>query len=318
MKILRYSILLLIILAFFSQPCPGEFFSTVYGKVIDEETGIGIKGVGVRVCLFFKHFGETRTDDQGKFVINNIPPGKYGIVFWPPKPYAWGDIDYSKFQKDPFVPKGMQTIHVEKGKNLYVLKKCKIGGVLELRTFEKGTNIPIKGVKVIIREIQTGLTAHNNRTNSEGFYRLERLPAKKIEFVLHKEGLWWKHIKDVEIQYNQTTTVDVPYDMTSLNRINGKITCQQSGEPLKDILISIGSLDTRGWERCYTDENGNFSMLDMEPGRYELTVFGFRETNGQKEEVDIDKTVFLFKDKPLTVNFVLDCNWNFRIRGDEI
>jgi len=318
MKILMYSILLLTILAFFSQPCSGEFFSTVYGKVIDEETGIGIKGVTVRIALVAKKIGQSITDDQGKFVINNIPTGKYGIVFWPPKPYAWDDIDYSKFQKNPFVPKGMQTIHVEKGKNLYVLKKCKIGGVLELKTFEKGTNIPIEGVKILIREIQTGLTARNNRTNSEGFYRLERLPAKKIEFVLHKEGLWWRHIKDIEIQYNQTTTVDVPYDMTSLNRISGKITCQQSGEPLKDILISIGSLDTRGWERCYTDENGNFSMLDMEPGRYELTVFGFRETNGQKEEVDIDKNVFLFKDQPLTVNFVLDCNWNYRIRGDEI
>jgi hypothetical protein len=44
MKILRYSILLLTILAFFNQPCSGEFYSTVYGKVIDEETGIGIKG----------------------------------------------------------------------------------------------------------------------------------------------------------------------------------------------------------------------------------------------------------------------------------
>lgn len=52
MKILKYSILLLTILVFFSQPCPGEMHSTVYGKVIDEETGIGIKGVGVRIGLF--------------------------------------------------------------------------------------------------------------------------------------------------------------------------------------------------------------------------------------------------------------------------
>jgi hypothetical protein len=319
MKILKYSILLLTILAFFSRPCSGEFYSTVYGKVIDEETGIGIKGVGVRVCLFFKHFGETRTDDQGKFVINNIPPGKYGIDFWPPEPYAWDDVDFTKFIKDPFVPKGMQIINVEKGKNLYVIKKCKIGGILLVRTFEKGTNIPIKGVDVSKIGVNLGITGGRPTvTDSDGLYRLGRLPAGTIELVLHKEGLWWKHIKDIEIQYNQTTTVDVPYDIASLNRISGKITCQQSGEPLKDILISIGSLDTRGWERCYTDENGNFSMLDMETGKYELTVFSFRETNGQKEEVDIDKTVFLFKDQPLTVNFVLDCNWNFRIRGDEI
>jgi hypothetical protein len=318
MKILKYSILLLTILAFFSRPCSGEFYSTVYGKVIDEETGIGIKGVTVRIALVAKKIGQSITDDQGKFVINNIPTGRYGIVFWPPKPYAWDDIDYSKFQKDPFVPKGMQTINVEKGKNLYVLKKCKIGGVLELRTFEKGTNIPIEGVKVLIMEIQTGLTARNNRTNSEGLYRLERLPAKKIEFVLHKEGLWWKHIKDVEIQYNQTTTVDVPYDMTSLNRISGKITCQQSGEPLKDILISIASLDTRGWEYSYTDESGMFSMLDMKPGRYRLTVFGNQEIEGKMEKIKIKKFVTLFKDHPLTVNFVLDCNLDYDKRGDEI
>jgi hypothetical protein len=318
MKILKYSILLLIILAFFNQPCPGEFYSTVYGKVIDEETGIGIKGVGVRVCLFFKHFGETRTDDQGKFVINNIPPGNYGIVFWPPGPYAWDDIDYSKFQKDPFVPKGMQTISVEKGKNLYVLKKCKIGGVLELRTFEKGTNIPIVGVEVFIGKIQTGLTEYNYSTDSKGLYILGRLPEGKIEIELSKEGLWWRNISDVEINYNHTTSVNVPYDLTSLTRITGKVTCQQSGEPLKDILISICSLDTRGCEYSYTDDNGNFSMLDMEPGRYELTIFYNQEIDGKNEKIQINKKVTLFKEHPLNVDFVLDCNLEYDKRGDEV
>jgi len=212
----------------------------------------------------------------------------------------------------------MQTIHVEKGKNLYVLKKCKIGGVLELRTFEKGTNIPIEGVDVFIGKIQTGLTAYNDRTDNKGYYSLGRLPAVKIEIELSKEGLWWKNISDVEINYNQTTTVDVPYDLTSLTRINGKVTCQQSGEPLKDILISICSLDTRGCEYSYTDDGGKFSMLDMEPGRYELTIFCNQEIEGKIEKTQINKRVTILKGQPLNVDFALDCNLDYDKRGDEI
>lgn len=106
MKILRYSILLLTILAFFSRPCPGEFYSTIYGKVIDEETGVGIKGVDV---------------------------------------------------------------------------------------FKIGVNLGITGSRPTV-------------TDSDGLYRLGRLPAGRIEIELSKEGLWWRHITGIEINYNQIKT----------------------------------------------------------------------------------------------------------------
>jgi hypothetical protein len=61
-----------------------------------------------------------------------------------------------------------------------------------------------------------------------------------------------------------------------------------------------------------------FSMLDMEPGRYRLTVFGNKEIEGKMEKIKIKKFVILFKDHPSTVNFVLDCNLDYDKRGDEI
>lgn len=284
----------------------------VTGKVIDEETGDGIKGIKIIIFHKFSSKVDTITDEDGFFRIGYLSNGIYGIDFRPPKPYAWENINYSSL--DQFAAKGMQTFKID-GKSVFILKKCKIGGILELRAFEKDTNKPIEGIKVFSKDLNLALQSLTvNSTNSQGIYSLERLAEGKCDIYLQKDGLFMKHLKDIEIKSKQTTTVEVPYNLASKAKIIGRVICRQTNEPIKDIFVNIsGRNGIQGSAKCYTDNNGHFAVADMVVGKYELFIFYI---NDKDERKWISKTVFVNKDRPVNVNFSLDCNLNYEKKGD--
>jgi hypothetical protein len=74
-------------------PVYSELTGTVTGKVMDEETGKGIKGVLVVLQRIRRYPGYwINTDNDGSFTIFDVEEGIYKISFCPPSPYAWAKV----------------------------------------------------------------------------------------------------------------------------------------------------------------------------------------------------------------------------------
>jgi len=276
-----------------------EIKSTVHGKVIDGETGQPV--VGVEICLV--HFKAwAKTDKNGKFIIYEVPYGQEEIAFFPPSPYAYEKVENAA-----------QPIMIEKGKNLYILKKLKYGGAIEMEMFDPGTNSPVAGVEVNLKEIaldrQTLIS--DSYSDSNGKFTLDRLSAGEYTVILQKDGYGMKILPGIEIQAKKTTSFKVLFDSTSKARVTGRVICQETNVPLKDVLLSIHRIDRYGWAYAYTLEDGWYSMFDMEPGLYKITIFGLKEENGKKEEFRIIKKAYISKDYPAVVNFTVDCTFEY-------
>ncbi|UCH96754.1 MAG: carboxypeptidase regulatory-like domain-containing protein, partial [Candidatus Aminicenantes bacterium] len=282
-----------------------EVKSSVYGKVIDGETGEPVEGV--EVCLV-RLKAWAKTDKNGKFIIYEVPYGQEKISFFPPSPYAYEKIENSG-----------QPIMIEKGKNLYILKKLKYGGVIEMEMFDPGTNSPVPGVSVNIKEIALNLQKLKSESysDSNGKFILDRLAAGEYTVILQKDGYGMKILTGIEIKAKQTTSFKVLFDSTSPARVTGQVICQETGVPLKDVLVSVDRVDQYGWAYTYTVEDGRYSMFDLEPGFYEVTIFGLKEENGKKEEFPIIKKAHISKNYPAVVNFTVDCTFEYERKKKE-
>jgi hypothetical protein len=277
-----------------------EVKSSVYGKVIDGETGEPVEGVKVGIAPL-NAFAKTGKD--GKFIIYEVPYGQKEIAFFPPSPYAYE-------RKENF----KQTIMVEKGKNLYVLKKLKYGGVIEMEMFDPGANSSVEGVSVYIKEAPFSLqmTHTESYSDSNGKFILDRLAAGEYTVVLQKDGYGMKILPGIEIKAKQTTSFKVLFDSTSPTRVTGKVICRETGLPLKDVKVIVERMDQYGWSYTYTGEDGLYYMFDIEPGNYEITVIGIKEENGKKKDFLINKRTVVSKVYPSRVNFKLDCTFEYK------
>jgi 5-hydroxyisourate hydrolase-like protein (transthyretin family) len=277
-----------------------EVKSNVYGKVIDGETGEPVEGV--EVCLV-RLKAWTKTDKDGKFIIDEVPPGQEKISFFPPSPYAYEKVENSG-----------QPIMVEKGKNLYVLKKLKYGGVIEMEMLDPGTNSPVAGVFVNIKEINLNLQKLKSESysDSNGKFILDRLAGGEYTVILRKDGYGMKIFPGIEIQAKLTTSFKVLFDSNSPARITGKVICRETGEPLNNVKVIVERMDQYGWSYTYTGEDGRYHMFDIEPGNYEITVIGIKEENGEKEDFLINKSTIITKNYPSTVNFKVDCTFEYK------
>jgi 5-hydroxyisourate hydrolase-like protein (transthyretin family) len=299
---------LLIFAAFFllrgSHLC-AEFYRTVFGEVIDEETGKPIEGV--KVSLAHLDVFAT-TGKNGKFYIYEVPPGPEKIAFFPPSPYAYERVDTFT-----------QSIMIERGKNLQIIKKMKYGGVLEMEIFALPSQSPLEGVFINIEEAPFSLQLKHSESysDSNGKFRLDRLAAGKYTVILRVDGYGMKILTGVEIQAKQTTVLKVPFDSTNLARLVGRVLCKDTGTPLKDVLVGVHRLDQYGWSHTYTGEDGRYYLFDLEPGMYKLFIKALKEENGEKKEITIIKKTLITKVYPSTINFTVDCALEYKRKEKE-
>jgi hypothetical protein len=206
---------------------------------------------------------------------------------------------------------------VEKGKNLYILKKLKYGGVIEMEMFDPGANNSLEGVSVYIKEAPFSLqmTHSESYSDSNGKFILDRLAAGEYTVVLQKDGYGMKILPGIEIQAKHTTSFKVLFDSTSPARLTGKVICRETGEPLNNVKVIVERMDQYGWSYTYTGEDGRCTMFDIEPGNYEITIIGIKEENGEKEDFLINKSTIITKDYSSTVNFKVDCTFEYKRKG---
>lgn len=270
--------------------------STIRGKVIDEDTGEGIEGVEVTVFKGITSMKQTYTDKNGEFFIYGVDPGQIDLMFLPLPPYAM-----------PSYHKSRERYNLARGKNLYVLKKLAIGGVIEGRIYEASTGLPIKDSEI------RGIWAQNQlppdySIDEDGNYIIEQLEPGIYKLYVRVNGYGARMIKDIEVNKNKSTKIDLPFDKSSPTRITGKVTCISSGRPVANLRVHLNSVNLS--TLAYTDANGEYVFCDILPGECEVYVIGEDEN-----EPDISKASKTFlkkrnltKGRGVTVNIEINCN----------
>jgi hypothetical protein len=301
-------ILLVYIFHFGNNMCFAEIFSTISGKVLDEATKTGIKGV--TVVLTAKNYSNSLLSDaKGEFEFNLVPPGAVIMAFFPPAPYA---CELLKNENLEFV--------LEKGKNVFIEKKMHYAGILEISVNDVKTKTPIPGAEVFITaaslEMQSIIT--DTKTDYLGIYRNARLFPGFYDIIIRKDGLGTKCLKNIEIRSKDITKFFVSFDSGSLTRISGRIYCSQTGNPIDNVEIIVAKSKRYMGSSAYSDREGRFTICDIEPDEYELNLVEIRRMNDDENEyICIKKTTNVVRDKTSIVDFCVDCNSEYSKRDQD-
>jgi hypothetical protein len=299
-------LVLAVFLVFFANfQVHSEIYSTVSGKTIDEETGVAVKDVEVGYVTRDYQSNLIKTDKNGEFKFEMVPPGNGSLAFFPPMPYACE----RGYRSSP--------VFIEIGKNVYIIHKLKYAGILEVNCFEPATNKPLAGVEIFIRKASLNIQNKIIDIHSDinGKITINRIDPGKYDYTLKKEGFGMKVIKDVEIRAKEITTMRIPFDSQNPTRIIGKVKCLGTGNLLKDVSVGVCKNEFIG-SHSYTDENGNYTMLDLEPGKYDVIIIGLKKVTDEIEYVFIKKVVEVILGQTLIVNFELECNMDYEKREE--
>ena len=283
-------------------PLYSEMYSTVTGEVIDEVTGKGI--AGVTVIIDFRDGSRTLgTDSNGEFISTEIEPGKLKIVYLPPPPYAL-----------PPVNKKYDIVMLERGKNLHIVKKLEYGGTIEGRVYEKNSNEPLK-IDMIWLQRQFAFAL---KKKSNGEYRIDQIKPGKHTIYVNVVGVGVREINELEIHPNETIRLDFPFDSNALTKVVGKVTCKETGVPFINMEIVLFSNSNQLFSYSYTNENGEYSFIDVLPGEYRIVVRGVNREKDPNNLIIYEKKIIVMKDKKAVGNFIVDCSLEYvNLKGEK-
>jgi hypothetical protein len=279
-------------------PLYSEIYSTVYGKVLDEKTGKGVKGVEVKIFTEFTSKG-TITDEKGEFTFYEVEPGGISIMFLPPAPYA-----------RPYFSNRYKKCILERGKNLYIVKKLKYGGTIEGRIYEVRTGLPIQEDDIYHLEVDQQLPPFCE-IDINGNFRIDQLATGKCTLIVMIKGFGMREIKDIEINKMESTRIDIAFDLSSTNKITGKITCNKSGNSVTNLLVNLRNENLN--TATYTNNEGTYVFYDVLPGEYEIFITGVNmdEIETEKKYINFKKKVTVLEEKTSNANLTVDCSLDF-------
>ena len=278
-------------------------YSAVSGKITDAEDSKPIKDVKIFLVDGEKQTFWSDTNEKGEFRIKSVKPGIGKIGFFPPPPYVW-----EKEENE------MQQLIIEPGKNIVFFKKLVHGGSLELTLIEASANTPLEGVDVYLRDVSIGLQTRKywQPTDKQGKYRIEQLLGGNYELTLTKDGWGMKVIPNVEIRLKETTAMTIQYNAPGSSKLEGVVKCDKTGEPLSEIFVGVSRTDKYGGSHSYTDDMGRYTVMDLEPGEYVITVFGLKDKIDDKEHtVYFNRNIGFGKGCNPMINFTVDCSLYF-------
>lgn len=199
---------------------------------------------------------------------------------------------------------------LERGKNLFLEKKLKYGGSIEGRIYEVQSGFPIKADDVYHLEVERQVPPFCE-IDKNGNFRIDQLPTGVCTMIVMVKGFGMREIKNIEIKENESTEVDIAFDLSSPTKITGKITCTDSGITFDNLPVYLR--DEKLNTATYTDEEGNYVFYDVLPGDYEVFITGVNENEIEieKKYIDFEKKTTVFDGKPVIVNLTVDCALDF-------
>lgn len=244
-----------------------------------------------------------KTDADGRFRFTEVAAGQYLISALTPGFYSASDFQYG-------LPG--RTLNVGKGETIENIElQLKRGAVITGRVTNED-NEPIVETQVQLQRIgdrspirQNMLSFDSYRTDDRGVYRVYGLPPGKyyvsvglpaqngsfysqsirafIEQTFHPDATNQAQAKVIELEEGQIASdVDIRIGkMKNSYEASGRAVDAQNGQPIVDANLAFGSINPStgriaGWVSggFRTDTNGEFHVLGLRSGKYEVFISG--------------------------------------------
>ena len=300
MKGIKFLILLILVLSLFQLSLYSLITSRVEGTVIDADTGEIIKNA--RVLLYglnqyaalkdaWGKVNRVKTNDKGYFRFDDLKKGKYlfciyreGYAFFGPTfEYKTDDsLGSHMAELGGATFENVDGFYLKEGQIKHFKIKMEKEAILEIKVLIKTPNgtYPAEKekscfvVELIISDSNISYISEDQFSYDNGISRLKSLPGGKmirLKIVPTEYGYPEKDF-EVSLEKAKTTRVEYVLDFTIGQIVHGFIRCKETGKPLENIDIDIAKIN-RKEINAVTDENGEFWMGGLEPGKNRVFIF---------------------------------------------
>ncbi len=240
--------------------------------------------------------------EQNRIIIENLKKGYYLLI---PRKEKSSFYYFEKKYYKVKVP--------EMGASNITLKKLKGGGIVfKLMGIKEKSFIPSKS-----RFINVWF---ENKKYNDLFFRFEKIdkseisikgiPAGDFSVNFLCEGFGIKIIKDVKIVKGKITNLTLFFNKNSKTGIEGKIICGDifSKEETISLVELLKKTNLQRYGVSFVDKNGEFKIIDVEPGKYKLYIT-IKSLNSKGQEVSLNFGLLdlkIKKNKILKITEVID------------
>jgi len=243
----------------------GAIYTSISGKVIAEDNGQGIAGIGVLAVMLEsnEHYYAT-TDVSGKYVLKNLKPGTYKIGFSKRSSY----VSVKPVLK-VVLPKGKNVVNAN-----YVLK---LGGSVSGIVYGADGVTPLNHVKVSA-EVPTSqpewvMNFDFTFTDNNGRYLLQGLPVSD-NCVVDVEILGHAPLtKTARITKGETTkNVNFVVKWDDITGVSGYVKSLIDDKPVEGVGITLSDQSGNPIATAITYGTGRYSIVGVSPGIYKVTA----------------------------------------------
>lgn len=297
----KMRLLLFICLLFFSsiQGINAETNASISGKVIGEDTGLGVKDVDVSVTDInnkYKYFATT--DGKGSYILKDVTPGTYKVGF--------------SIGKSPYISvRPYLKIVVTKGKNVINANHIlRLGGSISGTIYDSDGITPLNEIKVSA-EVPNAQPAwvrnfDGGFTDSNGKFLLQGLPDSdncivKVEVMNHAPLI--KRVKTTKSSITENVNFVLKWD--DITGISGYVRSSVDNKTIEGIRIILWDMSGNAIVNAITDKTGRYSIVGLPPGTYKLTALWLRFIPKPDEKID-KENIMVKKGKSTRVDIIFD------------
>ncbi|GAB1765757.1 carboxypeptidase regulatory-like domain-containing protein [Priestia megaterium] len=230
---------------------------TITGTVINQQTGTPVQGANVEIRQFSPAgpiAATTVTDGLGVFTIPNLQPASYTVI-------AQATNFGTQAATTTVLPNDVSTVAI--GLTL-------LPGTVQGTVRNENTGAPLEGaiIRVIRRD---GTVVDEVLTNAQGFFTIGGLPADSYTLVAISSDFQRQTIGFTVVP-EQTTTVDVNLQLNP-GTLKGTVTDFFTGGPIANAIVLVfPSQSITSIARGITNENGQYTILNLAPGEYNVVA----------------------------------------------
>jgi len=237
----------------------------IAGTVTDEFTGEPLEDVLVSIG---ESLYETWTAADGTYLLSDILIGVYGVTA----------------SIDNYYPETISGVEVIVDETTTVdFELMPEPGTIE------GT-ITLAGGPGNVTEVDIIVNGSTYHPDEYGYYEISGLNPGEYELSFLLTAYYPESVSGVEVFSNQATTVDITL-LPEVGNIAGTVTDELTGEPLEDVLVSIGESSYETW----TAADGTYLVSDILIGMYDVTasIDNYYPETISDVEVIVDETTII-------------------------
>jgi uncharacterized GH25 family protein len=193
-----------------------------------------------------------KTDSNGAFLIENMPPGDY----------------FAHAQQKAYLPSERVSQRIESDKSVNHKFVLELGGAVSgtITDFEDN---PVADAQVWLSSIDRTLhLGHGAKTNSDGSYLLEGLNAGTVNIRVIAQGFVTQTKENIEVFKGQHTE-GVDFRLDSGKGISG-VVVNGNGKPV--INATVSASDTLSYKTARTDNDGAFTLSGFSGEKVNLSI----------------------------------------------